>query len=145
MKKINLFYIEALASLLLLSSCEGKAGPNAIVDYNYYSHCKLVNKSGVEVTVVADKKGSPETLLIQDGGEYTWIVNQWIGGGPFGGYYETKVSFDQDVVVTYNNDYMPERNPGYWMNYDRVIIDEYNDSLTYTFTPEDYENALKQQ
>lgn len=141
-QKIGIFIF--LLCLFTLSSCKEENGKlTEIVDK--YSLFRLINNSGVSVAVVADKKGSPETLLIQDGGDYAWIVNQWIGGWPFGGYYDTKVSFDQDVVVTYNNDYMSERNPGYWQNYDRIIIDEYNSSLTYTFTKEDYQNALKQQ
>lgn len=144
MKKINVFYIGALVYLLLLSSCKGKDGHDAIIDYIYTYNFTMINNSGVQVAVVAGNDDFPDSLVLLNGAKYEWVMYDYHYTWPLDDRYAPKVYFDKDILVVHNYDDMSARNPGAGSNYETVKVGEFTISETFTFTPKDYQNALEQ-
>lgn len=144
MKKIPMLGLCCLLCFSSFNSCKEKP-EDIVIGRDYFSHFKIINNSGVQVAVVDKHPYFPDSLVLPNGKEYIWdMTARWMKW-PIDGRYNPKIYFDEDILVVYGDDYLPDRNPGHGSNYDRVAIDTYNESRTFTFTPEDYQNALKQK
>lgn len=140
MKKISIL----LLVLCVFSSCD-KKGPDVTIDNYTTYHFTMINNSGVQVAVVAGNKDFPDSLVLVNGTEYKWVMYSYDYTWPLDGRYAPKVYFDEDILVAHNYDDISDRNPGSGSNYKVIKTGEFAVSETFTFTPEDYQNALKQQ
>lgn len=144
MKKKNVFYFGCLICLFVLGSCKNQGNPNAIIDYTYTYNFAMINNSGVQVAIVAGNENFPDSLVILNGAKYEWAMHSYHYTWPLDDRYAPKVYFDKDILVEHKYEDMSDRNPGAGSNYKVVKTGEFIISETFTFTPEDYQNALKQ-
>lgn len=138
MKKICIL----LFGLFLFNSCDNK-DPD-LIDYYTTYHFTMINNSGVQVAVVAGNKDFPDSLVLVNGAEHKWVMYSYDYTWPLDGHYAPKVYFDEDILVVHDYDDMTDRNPGSGTNYEVIKMGEFAISETFTFTPEDYQDALKQ-
>lgn len=141
MKNIRILVL----SILVLASCSKTKEFQGSIDLHNPTNYRLKNNSGVQVAIVAGHDEFPDSLVLMNGQEHRWMVNageealHW----PSNKNNNTKVYFNEDVLVVYGQEYMPERNPDYFSSYSFYY--EIKDWCLYTFTPEDYQLALDLQ
>lgn len=126
---------------------------------------KYVNQSGVEVAMVGDAYGNiPDSLVLKNGETYECSLRYSVMGRGededfpynFGNprndaeYIPLKVYYNKDICVSYT--YKDEgKNPvgvnrgSYEVQYKKKTRRLITVIYTYTFTPEDYQNAIKAQ
>lgn len=128
-------------------------------DQPYYDECVMVNESGVPIKVEIVEESSyvqfPTSLVLPSGERYTWIVPDFeqtkdprIFYSPFGDEMpeSAKIYFADCPSIEYSGSQYQERDPRSLSSYVFKKSDKKRwSTYIYTFTPEDYQNALKQE
>lgn len=136
--KNNTMMKYALVSICLLlagCTCGGRK------QYEY----RFRNESGRRVAVVVDELDDvlPDSLVIGSGETYDWGNNvQRYGFFPLRTLKEIKVYYGDHVQTVLTP--ADERSPLHLANYAIHPLDEYYFRAVYTFTVQDYENALNE-
>lgn len=161
MKKNRITFL--LLLLFFMVSCKDEP----MDDYfrSKYAECIMINESGVSVKVEIVEESSyvqfPTSLTLSPGMKYTWIVPDYKEtktSPPYPNYppfgedlpESAKVYFADCPPVTYSGSRYYPRDPRKLDSYvyqesDKTNDKEYWHTFVYTFTAEDYQNALKQE
>lgn len=142
-------YYLSIILLLFAYSCKD------IVTYEHFEsrRCKMINNSGVEVVVLVKADMEPEvSFVLKQGDDVQWTAESLLGGAvetPFVyGLQDVvaRVCFNGTTLVKYQGyEAVGKRDPRDFNAYIKEPIEEDEDECVYTFTVEDYQNALKQE
>lgn len=138
LKRVLLLFVAAFTV-----SCSAKIEP-----YYVEYELEMRNDCGVDVKLYMQNRSVlPEGLVLKNGESVKWRTNSGVYAWPF-----DNVDFVPNIVY-YNDIYLVEygtgqkmvsaRNPGDVSNYVKEKIDESTYSMVYTFTKNDYDNAMK--
>ena len=128
------------ASLLILSAGCTDRGELDFIQY------KMVNNSRHKITLTVESINFPSEVILQDGESHEW-QNPIEHGNSFQPF---KFTGKGEIRVEYNDSYVTvfvpgggnRRSPEWDENYVKQKTGKHEYLYTYTFTEEDYENAI---
>ena len=128
------------ACLLMLSvSCTDRGE----LDFIQY---KMVNNSEHKITLTVESRNYPAVVILQNGESYEWICPTEHGSYfmpfMFTGEGEIRVEYDDSYVTVFSHREVNQRTPLLESNYEKLKTGKHEYLYTYTFTKEDYENAV---
>ncbi|WP_462353079.1 hypothetical protein [Alistipes timonensis] len=128
------------ASLLIFSVACTDQGELDAIQY------KMVNNSEHKITLTVESRNFPAEVILQDGKSYEWICPTEHGSYfmpfMFTGKGEIRVEYDDSYVTVFSHREGNQRTPLWESNYVKQKTGKHKYLYTYTFTKEDYENAV---